>query len=583
MGLSLSALASYAKNQNRTGLSVSYRTASNARLNRLDSPAPIRSRAPEEGNFQVPLWGVPFILLLLYVCLFSGLGALGLVGPDEPRYAAIARAMSDTHDWITPRLWGTPWFEKPVLYYWTAGIAMRLFGVSEFAARLPSALAALLAVLAVTWTALRSYGVGAAWYTLLMLPTSVAMIGFSRAASPDMLFAGLLTAAMAVAVEMLQKPRPGPILRVAFGFFLGAAVLAKGPAAMILAGGATLLWAALTRQWRAPFRFLHPLIIAVFCATALPWYVLCALRNPDFLRVFIWQHNFERYLTPIFEHRQPFWFFGPIFLLGILPWLPLLILSFQDAKASLRSLTRVNSPALFIACWSLFVLLFFSLSQSKLPGYILPAFPAAILLLCISTATHAQEKPGMLPLLNVGIGSILPVGIGIALLTRSHSPLADAMLNTKYTRGFEIALGAAILGLCAIVAFSFRLQQSNALCAAALTVAILILLTNRLILPVIDTIVSARPAADRTIRLYSLTAEDVAVYRLPRAYQYGLDYYFNAELPEWTPENKDARVLFAGRDALDKSPPSALPKGDRGPATMDGKVFFVILHPSGGK
>ena len=147
------------------------------------------------------------------MCLFSGLGALGLVGPDEPRYAAIARAMAETHDWVTPRLWGTPWFEKPVLYYWTAGIAMRIFGVSEFAARLPSALAALLAVVAVAWTALRSYGVGAAWYSLLMLPTSVAMIGFSRAASPDMLFAGLLTAAMAVACEMLQKPRPGPILR----------------------------------------------------------------------------------------------------------------------------------------------------------------------------------------------------------------------------------------------------------------------------------------------------------------------------------------------------------------------------------
>ena len=81
---------------------------------------------------------------------------------------------------------------------------------------------------------------------------------------------------------------------------------------MILAGGATLLWAALSRQWTAPFRFLHPLIIAVFCVTALPWYVLCAMRNPDFLRVFIWEHNFQRYLTPVFEHRQPFWFFGVV-------------------------------------------------------------------------------------------------------------------------------------------------------------------------------------------------------------------------------------------------------------------------------
>src|ERR1700681_4922912 len=127
-------------------------TGSDARLNRLNSTAPIRSRAAEEGNFQIQFWGVPLILLLLYVCLFSGLGAVGLVGPDEPRYAAIARAMAETHDWITPRLWGTPWFEKPVLYYWTAGIAMRIFCVNEFAARLPSALGALLAVAAIKWT-----------------------------------------------------------------------------------------------------------------------------------------------------------------------------------------------------------------------------------------------------------------------------------------------------------------------------------------------------------------------------------------------------------------------------------------------
>jgi 4-amino-4-deoxy-L-arabinose transferase-like glycosyltransferase len=106
----------------------------------LDSTSPIRSCAVEEGDIQIPLWSIPLILVVLYVCLFSGLGALGLVGPDEPRYAAIARAMAETHDWITPRLWGTPWFEKPVLYYWAAGISIRIFGVSEFSVRLPSAI-----------------------------------------------------------------------------------------------------------------------------------------------------------------------------------------------------------------------------------------------------------------------------------------------------------------------------------------------------------------------------------------------------------------------------------------------------------
>jgi 4-amino-4-deoxy-L-arabinose transferase-like glycosyltransferase len=565
-------------------------TGSDARLNRLNSTPPIRSRAVEEGSFQIPLWGIPFILLLLYVCLFSGLGALGLVGPDEPRYAAIARAMAETHDWITPRLWGTPWFEKPVLYYWAAGIAMRIFGVGEFAARLPSALAALLAVVAVAWTALRSYGVAAAWYSLLMLPTSVAMIGFSRAASPDMLFAGLLTAAMAVASEMLQKPRPGPIMRVAFGFFLGAAMLAKGPAAVILAGGATLLWAALARQWRAPFRFLHPLIIAVFCATALPWYVLCAWRNPDFLRVFIWQHNFERYLTPIFEHRQPIWFFGPIFLLGILPWFPLLIASLFDASRNHHSETRMNSPALFIACWSLFPLLFFSLSQSKLPGYILPSIPPAVLLLAESFVRQIEQnvRGTRLAVVSVGIAfSVLAAIVDVKLFQILDSlnwpdqgPVHAAVL------GFGISLVA--LGFIAV--FALKRKWNGAVCVAGCATVILLLIANFRIMPFIDVLISVRPAATTLVRKYKVQPEEIAVYQLPRAYEYGLNYYFGKKLPEWTPKNTSALILFFRVDS-DIQRFLDIRRGgtfDSEPTTIDFKIWWAWkkdrpnhpIHPS---
>jgi 4-amino-4-deoxy-L-arabinose transferase-like glycosyltransferase len=518
----------------------------------LESTAPIRSRAAEEGNFQIPLWGVPFILLLLYVCLFSGLGALGLVGPDEPRYAAIARAMSETHDWITPRLWGTSWFEKPVLYYWTAGIAMRLFGVSEFAARLPSALAALLAVVAVAWTALRTYGIGAAWYTLLMLPTSVAMIGFARAASPDMLFAGLLTAAMAVAVEMLQKPRPGSILRVAFGFFLGAAVLAKGPAAVILAGGAALLWAALTRQWRAPFRFLHPLIIAVFCATALPWYVLCALRNPDFLRVFIWQHNFERYLTPIFEHRQPFWFFGPIFLLGILPWLPLLITSPWDASRNFHFENERDSPAFFIACWGAFTLLFFSISQSKLPGYILPAFPPAALLLARSFVRQSEQQFKGVRAAIVAAGISFPVLIGIVLAKRDSIFGLLFRFDRDPLRGFAGAFSLALVGGGLVVTLAIYRKWSGAISMLTCTTLILLFLANQLILPSLDEIISARPVAHEFMKVYPTERDRAAVFQLPRSYEYGLDYYLQEALPQWTPEKTEARFIFSGKPGLEQ-------------------------------
>ncbi len=501
--------------------------ACNARLNRLNSTVPIRSRAAEEGSFQIPLWGVPLILFLLYVCLFSGLGALGLVGPDEPRYAAIARAMAETHDWITPRLWGTPWFEKPVLYYWLAGIAMRLFGVSEFAARLPSALAALLAVAAIKWTALRSYGVGTACYSLLMLPTSVAMIGFSRAASPDMLFAGLLTAAMAAACEMLQKPRPGPILRIAFGFFLGAAVLAKGPAAVILAGGATLLWAALSRQWRASFRFLHPLIIAVFCATALPWYVLCALRNPDFLRVFIWQHNIERFLTPVFQHPQPFWFYVPILAMAAMPWIGMLA-GLACVKSNKEKWQ--DSPGLFVLCWALLPFLFFSFSQSKLPGYILPSVPPLFLLM----------SRGMGRMI-VSSSRIAAIWIGCTGAMLAVFPLASEKilfrigntLNVSHSRVIALLALAMAGGLIAVI-FSLAKKPMSACAAVALLIAGLLVFMNLEILPSADSRVSARNAAQDSLRL-NPSGQSVMVLGLTRDWNYGMDYYFGRELPEWSP------------------------------------------------
>src|SRR5580704_3470378 len=175
----------------------------------VHSPSPLRLRSSEEGSTQISRWTAVLTLAVAATCLLSGLGALGLVGPDEPRYMSIARAMLRTGDWVTPRLYGQPWFEKPALYYWAAAAAFRLFGVNEFAARLPAALAALLATVAMTWAALRCYGLDAAWLTLLMLPATLASVGFARAATPDMLFSALLAAAAASAAEILAQKRSG--------------------------------------------------------------------------------------------------------------------------------------------------------------------------------------------------------------------------------------------------------------------------------------------------------------------------------------------------------------------------------------
>src|SRR3984957_16040769 len=198
-------------------------------------------------SFRKFSWGV-LILLTLYVCYFSHLGAFGLIGPDEPRYAWMPRDIAGSGDWVTPRLYGKPWFEKPVFYYWSAALCFKLFGVGEASARLPSALCALLATLALAWLALRLGGRETARWMLLLLPSTVGMIGFSHAAATDMPFSAMLSVAMvcaAMALDVVPADKlPGTETRggrsvsrqskrtiylslALFGFFLGVAMLAK--------------------------------------------------------------------------------------------------------------------------------------------------------------------------------------------------------------------------------------------------------------------------------------------------------------------------------------------------------------------
>src|SRR5207249_5288472 len=365
-------------------------------------------------------WAI-FIAATLYVCYFSHLGAIGFVGPDEPRYAWIARDMAETGDWVTPRLYGKPWFEKPPLFYWSAALCFKLFGVSEAAARLPSVVSALLATLAMAWLALRLYGAETARWLLLLLPTTVGMIGFSHAAATDMPFSAMLTIAMVCAAVVLGLtrnkntpilPRTPWLALLLFGFFLGLAVLAKGPAAIILCGGAVFFWALFTKRWRDAFRLLHPAAMASFCLTALPWYILCARRNPDFFRIFIIEHNFKRYLTPEFQHIQPFWYYIPVLLVALLPWIAIFLWSLVKGSAKLwRTLNTSASTWLFL-CWASFCLLFFSVSKSKLPGYILPAFPAIGLLISRDLNGDLQRRHNGIRWLCLAVGLTF-VGLGV--------------------------------------------------------------------------------------------------------------------------------------------------------------------------
>ena len=503
------------------------------------------------------------ILATLYICYFHNLGAIGLVGPDEPRYAWIARDMAETGDWVTPRLYGKPWFEKPVLYYWGAALSFKLLGVSEAAARLPSALAALLATLALAWLALRLYGAETARWLLLLLPTAAGMIGFSHAAAMDMPFAATLTIAMVFAARLLglisssssvsftSFTSSTSFASFCFGLFLGLAVLAKGPAAIVLGGGAVLLWALFTKRWRDAFRCLHPVAIASFCLTALPWYILCARRNPDFFRIFIIEHNFKRYLTPEFQHIQPFWFYVPVLLVCFLPWLLLLLWALYSSVRDLKPILPQYPVSLFLISWAAFALVFFSISRSKLPGYILPAVPALGLLLA-HQFTNQPKKPVRLGIVLVVFASFLFAAAEI-ISQRSQPHDVESMPKIMMTSLVAETLLVIVLPNWVLAGAFFsskRPAYRNMFCALAI-VSILIPLVfwPHYVNKYERGFLSAKTLAEGLHRR-GIPAERIFTWKgANRSWRYGASFYLHAEVRDWDMENRQEAFVITGTAA----------------------------------
>jgi 4-amino-4-deoxy-L-arabinose transferase-like glycosyltransferase len=497
------------------------------------------------------LW-IVLILATLYICYFHNLGALGLVGPDEPRYAWIARDMAETGDWVTPRLYGEPWFEKPVLYYWGAALSFKLFGVSETAARLPSAIAALLSTLSMAWLAWRTYGAETARWLLLVLPTTVGMIGFAHAAATDMPFAGMLSIAMICAAVILGlvKDENTPILPrtpwlalLLFGFFLGLAALAKGPAAVLLSGGAVFLWAVCTRGWRDASRCLHPVAIASFCLTALPWYILCARRNPDFFRIFILEHNFKRYLTPEFQHIQPFWVYIPIVLLAVFPWTLHLIPATRELFTERQNPSKRTGLGVLLFCWPAFTIVFFSISKSKLPGYILPAVPPIALVLAkpIAAALGNQKHARRWPATLLGTG-LIALAITVFLASAKRPNFA----NVYPAAGSALIFVAGVTALAAALVLLVGLfRNAKAGILAAISLLLLVVLQTDRLLTNLDPGLTARQApieAKRTWPDFSPTR--AATWKLKRSLSYQLNFYTHVDLEEWKPSRAKPEWLF---------------------------------------
>jgi len=281
---------------------------------RIDSASTIVNTPSERTR-------VVFELLIIAACCYFlfmwGAGSFGLLGADEPRYAQIAREMMNRNDWITPTLNGTAWLEKPVLYYWRANIAYPFFGVNNFAAGVPAATFGAL-ITFVVYFFMRRFRRGSEMSAALITASSAAIIGFAHGASTDMQLAGPFTAGMLCWFAWFRTERKW--LLAVFYVFMAIGTLAKGPVAPGLAGLIIIVFGLVRRDWKVALRTLWIPGIFLFLVIALPWYVLVQMRNPEFFRVFVLEHNVARFATNLYRHKQPLWYYAPVLLAGTLPW-----------------------------------------------------------------------------------------------------------------------------------------------------------------------------------------------------------------------------------------------------------------------
>ncbi len=402
---------------------------------------------------------VAFLIFACGIFFLFKLGGIGFLGPDEPRYAQVAREMKWRNDWVTPTLLGKNWFEKPVLMYWLAGIAYRLFGENEWAARLPSALLGIGSVFALFFFGKRVGGVKFGFFAGLVLTTSVIFFSFSRAASFDIY---LTAATFGAFISFFLTEAPTPATRgravIFFYVFIGIGLLAKGlVGGMIPAGGIFIYFLMKHRlNWRGWLKSileLKPWVGApIVLLVAGTWYGPVIVRNGwPFIDDFFIAHHFQRFTSNRFHHPGPVYYYIPVLLLGMLPWtvyfliglwknLTSTLVSFRENQIEITEFKRLGLATLG---WFLFPVLFFSFSGSKLPGYVLPAVPMAAILTAFGLSEITGKRAQLTGALTLCLQLVLIIALPVA--AKSQFKIQPFGLTLALTGLAALAITASLV------------------------------------------------------------------------------------------------------------------------------------------
>jgi 4-amino-4-deoxy-L-arabinose transferase-like glycosyltransferase len=353
-------------------------------------------------------WTYRWLAAFLTVIWLGTLGARPLFNPDEGRYAEIPREMLSGGDWVIPHLNGLAYIEKPPLQYWATACSYRLFGPNQFAARLYTALAALATLLTVGIAARRLWGPQGSWRAMAVLSGMLMFVVLGQLLTLDMSLSFFLTLSLAAFLIAQTEAEPSPKWMLLAWAAAGCGVLTKGVVAAAIPAAVLILYSAYTRDF-APWRRLKLAWgLPLFLVITVPWHWLAAKRLPDFLEFFFVHEHLARYLTPVADREEAWWFFGGVFLLGSIPWTvsALRVLGSGWRKSAATTKERFQ-PMVFLWIWVIFIGVFFSLSDSKLMPYILPVMPAVALLIAALPTRIMQRDFLITAILTLVAGAAL--------------------------------------------------------------------------------------------------------------------------------------------------------------------------------
>lgn len=420
----------------------------------------------------LPVAAIALVSLFILLVWFGTLDARHLLRSDEGRYAEIAREMFASGDWVTIRYNDLKYFEKPPFHMWVTALTYTLFGLGDWQARLCVALSGMIGLVASMMAATRWFGARAGLLTGLVLVAAPMWSVAAHFNSLDMTLSGAMACVLAFML-LAQHPDASPAARRgwmwACWLAMGVAILTKGLVGIALPGLVLVLYTLISRDF-ALWRRIHLFSgIALMLVVTVPWFWLVSERNPEFPQFFFIHEHWQRYTSKVHSRSGPVYYFVPLLIAGFLPWLGLFPRMWQVVRGegqALRSGARPFRPALLTAIWAIAIFVFFSLSDSKLPGYIVPIFPA-LGILAGSALEHITERSWRRQMLAMAV--ICAIGLAaspyVATLNSDNTP------NALY-RPFAVWVGAAFVALLAGIWLSYRVLRRRGVFASVVTYSV---------------------------------------------------------------------------------------------------------------